>query len=238
MKIMVKHSTLIFGFIAALGLAILILFLMAVYLARTYSSGILTIEALIPSSILGNFWVLFLIVGTGFLTIGILGIGRQRIKNKKKLFSVLTAALTPILVFTLFLSTVLATTYPTLSDPPEKMSLTNVSVTATNPLILSLNAKSFYMAEIWFDEAYVKDCNQTTVASIIGKMVEVQNSTANPANWPGYPYWTFHYVARLPAASEKILTLNFQTTLPSGEYSVWLHSYRQGTFTTLYFSIL
>jgi len=110
------------------------------------------------------------------------------------------------------------------------MAITNVYVTATNPLILSLNAKSFYMAEIWFDQAYVKDCNQTAVASIIGEIVEVQklNST---------PYWTFQYVARLPAASEKTLTLNFNTTLPPGEYSVWLHSYRKGTFTTLYFTI-
>jgi hypothetical protein len=117
------------------------------------------------------------------------------------------------------------------------MAITNVSVTATNPLILSLNAKSFYRIEICFDRAYVKDCKQTEVASIIGEMVEVQNSTGNPTNWPGYPYWTFHFVARLQAASEKILTLNFNTTLPSGEYSVWLHSYRKSTFTTLYFSI-
>ncbi len=227
---MVKHPTLIFGFIAALGLVILTFFLTAVYLARTYSSGILAIEALIPSSIFGHFWVLFLISGTGFLMLGILGIGRQRLKNKRTLFTVLTVALTPILVIALFFSLILATTYPVLCDPPEKMAITNVLVTATSPLILSLDAKSFYMAEIWFDNAYVKDCNQTTVASIIGEMVEVQKPNASP-------YWTFHYAARLPAASEKILTLNFNTTLPSGEYSVWLHSYRQSTFTTLYFSI-
>jgi hypothetical protein len=237
MKPMVKHSTLIFGLIAALGLALLTFFLTAVYLARTYSSEILIIEALVPSSILGNFWVLFLIVGTGFLIVGILGIGRQRIKNKRTLFTVLTAALTPIIVFTLFLSVVLVTTYPGLSAPSERMAITSVSVTATNPLILSLNAKSFYMAEIWFDNAYIKDRNQTTVASIIGEMVEVQNSTNNPANWPGHSYWTFQYAARLPAASDKVLTLDFNTTLPSGEYSVWLHSYRQGTFITNYFNI-
>jgi uncharacterized membrane protein (DUF485 family) len=230
MKFMVKHSTFIFGFIAAFGLAILTFFLTAVYLARTLSSEILTIEAIVPSSILGNFWVLFLIFGTGFLTIGVMGIGRQRIKNKKTLFTALTAILTPIIVFTLFLSTLLATTYPTLNDPPERMSLTNVSVIATNPLTLSLNAKSFYMTEIYFDRAYIKDPDQTTVASIIGKEVEVQKPNSSP-------YWTFQFVARLPAASEKALTLNFNTTLPSGEYSVWLHSYRQQTFTTLYFNL-
>jgi|WetSurMetagenome_2_1015567.scaffolds.fasta_scaffold18385_3 hypothetical protein len=233
---MVKHSTLIFAFITALGLAFITFFLMVYYWGATWSAEYLTIKALIPNIIFVNL-VLFLIVGTGFLTFGILGIGRQRIKNKRKLFTVLTVALTPLLVFTLFFSMILATTYLPASLPPEKMAITQVSVTANNPLTLSLNAKSFYSFEIWFDEAYVKDYNQTTVASIIGKMVEVQNSTDNPKNWPGYPYWTFQFVARLPAASEKILTLNFNTTLPSGEYSVWLHSYRQGTFTTLYFSI-
>ena len=138
--------------------------------------------------------------------------------------------MTPLIIFTLFLSISLATTYSPLGSPPERMAITDVSVTATNPLILSLNAKSFYMAEIWFDNAYVKDCNQTTVASIIGKEVEVQKPNSTP-------YWTFQFAARLPAASEKTLTLNFNTTLPSGEYSVWLHSYRQQTFTTLNFSI-
>ncbi len=227
---MLKHSTLIFVFIAALGLAILTFFLTAVYLSRTYSAEILIIEAIIPSTILGNFWVLFLIFGTGFLTVGILGIGRQRIKKKRTLFTVLTVALTPLLVFTLFLSISLATSYLPLGSPPERMAITDVSVTSTNPLILSLNAKSFYMVEIWFDNAYVKDNNQITVASIIGKEVEVQKPNSSP-------YWTFQFAARLPAASEKILTLNFNTTLPSGEYSVWLHSYRERTFTTLYFNI-
>jgi len=227
---MVKHSTLIFGFIATLGLAVLTLFLTVVYLARTWSAEILIIEALIPDEFFGKFWVPLIIVGTGFLTVGLLGIGRQRIKNKKTLFTVLTAVLTPFLVFTLFLSVTLVTTYPLFGSPPERIAITNVSVAATDPLILSLNAKSFYMAEIWFDQAYVKNCNQTAVASIMGEMVEVQEPNSTP-------YWTFQYVARLPAASEKTLTLNFNTTLPPGEYSVWLHSDRKSTFTTLYFNI-
>lgn len=151
-------------------------------------------------------------------------------KKQKTLFTALTSALTPKIIFTLFLSTVLATTYPIFSNPPERMSLTNVSVKTTNPLTLSLNSKSFYMTEIYFDEAYVKDYNQITVASIIGKEVMVQKPNTSP-------YWTFQFVARLPATSEKILTLNFNTTLPSGEYSIWLHSYRQQTFTTLYFNL-
>ncbi len=161
----------------------------------------------------------------------------EQIKKKRTLFTALTVALIPLLVVTLLFSISFATTYPIMSSPPERMAISDVSVIATNPLILSLKAKSFYMAEIRFDNAYVKDNNQNTVASIIGKEVEVQNSTDNPANWPGYPYWTFQFAARLPAASEKILTLNFNTTIPSGEYSIWLHSYRQGTFTTLHFSI-
>jgi hypothetical protein len=227
---MLKHSTIIFGFIAAFGLAVLTLFLTVVYLARTWSAEILLIEALIPDEFFGKFWVPLLIFGTGFLTVGTLGIGMQRIKKRKTLFMVLTVVLIPLLVFSLFLSVTLATTYPVLGSPPERMAITNISATATDPLILSLNAKSFYMAEIWFDQAYVKDCNQVTVASIIGEMVEVQKPNSTP-------YWTFQFVARLPAASEKKLTLNFNTTLPPGDYSVWLHSYRKNTFTTLYFSI-
>jgi len=100
---MVKHSTLIFGVIAAFGLAVLTLFFTVVYLARTWSAEILIIEALLPDEFFGKFWVPLLIVGTGFLTVGLLGVGRQRIKNKKTLFTVLTVALTPLLVFSLFL---------------------------------------------------------------------------------------------------------------------------------------
>jgi hypothetical protein len=234
---MLKQSNLIFGFIAALGLALLTFFLTAVYLARTLSAEILIIKAIIPDSFLGKFWVPLLIVGTGLLTVGLLGIGRQRITKKKTQFSALTVMLTPILVFTLFLSILLVTTYPPMGSPPERIAITDVSVTATNPLILSLRAKSFYIAEICFDQAFVKDSNQTPVASIMGKMVEVQNGTSGPSNWPSYPYSTFQFVARIPAASEKTLNLNFSTTLPPGKYSVLLHSYRQGTNTTLPFAI-
>ena len=65
------------------------------------------------------------------------------------------------------------------------MAITNVSVTSTNTLILSLDAKSFYMAKIWFDNV-LEDCNQTTVASIVGEMVEVQKPNTTP-------YWTFQF---------------------------------------------
>ena len=169
MKLMVKEPPLIFGITTAWGFALLTFFFVVSYLGRTYSAEILTIEALIPlNNIFGYFWVPILVVGTVFLTVGILGIGKQRMKNKRKLFSVLTVAFTPIIVCALFFSLILATTYPALSDPPERMAVNNVSVTNTNPLILSLNAKSFYMAEIWFDQAYVKNCNQSNVASIVG----------------------------------------------------------------------
>lgn len=234
---MAKRSTVIFAFIATLGLAILVLFFMAAYLARTLSAEILIIEAVIPDAIFGRFWVPFLVFGAGFLTVGVLGLGRQRIKNKRTLFSTLIVIFIPLLVFNLFLSISLATTYPIMESPPERMTITNVLVKSNNPLTISLSAKSFYMAEICFDQAYVKDYNKTTVASIIGKEVEIQNSTSHPSNWPGHPYWTFQYVARLPPASEKTITLDFNTTLPPGDYSLWLHSYRQQTFTILNFAI-
>jgi hypothetical protein len=74
MKLMVKKSSLIFGFTAALGIGLLTFFFAVFYLARTYSSEILIIEALIPlNKIFGYFWVPILVVGTGLLTIGILG---------------------------------------------------------------------------------------------------------------------------------------------------------------------
>ncbi len=78
------------------------------------------------------------------------------------------------------------------------LGIERLSVIGTNLLILSLNAKPFYMADIWFDYAHVKDCNQATVASIIGEMIEVQKPNSTP-------YLTFQFAAQFPA-SEKILT--------------------------------
>lgn len=51
-----------------------------------------------------NYLMSFLFVsGTAFLTVGIIGIGRQHFKINRTLFTVLAAILVPLLVYTLFL---------------------------------------------------------------------------------------------------------------------------------------
>jgi hypothetical protein len=105
-----------------------------------------------------------------------------------------------------------------------------VSVNNTNPLILSLNVKSLYSVEIDFVEACVEDGKQVTVASIEGTWVTVEVNEWGPVS-------RMKFVGQLPGGSEKTLTFNFNTTSPSGNYSVWLHSRRYYPFVSPYFAI-
>jgi glycerol uptake facilitator-like aquaporin len=87
---MVKHSTLIFGFFAVLGAIFLTIVVAIFYWSNIWSAEILAVAALIPKTYLSNIMKVFPILGTIFLTAGILGIGRQHITNHKNLFTVLT----------------------------------------------------------------------------------------------------------------------------------------------------
>ena len=86
-----------------------------------------------------------------------------------------------------------------------------VSLDNTNPLTLSVKAKSNCSERnVNIVGATVKNYNQTTVAEYWGK-------------WVNHHYGEFFdYICELPDyGSEKMFTLNFETTLPPGSYTLW-----------------
>jgi len=81
-----KHSKLVYGFIAVLGAAFVIMFFAGFY--SKYYIGLENILASLPDTQLGFYFVLFcLFGGTVFLTAGIVGIGRHYIKNSEDPFT-------------------------------------------------------------------------------------------------------------------------------------------------------
>lgn len=95
----------------------------------------------------------------------------------------------------------------------ENDLLITVSVDNTDPLILSVRVKSNCTDDIlYLVEARVKDYNETTVAKYRGEWVGGRNGHFEP-------------ICVLPSfGSEELLTLNFETSLPSGHYTLWFYS--------------
>ncbi len=223
-----RHSRLRFGCIAVLGAVFVTVFFTIIYWSNTFSVEILIVDALIPSPYQMYFMLFSIIGGTIFLTVGILGVGGQYFKNHTHIFF-LTAVLVPMLMLGSF-----ASMMSVFSDPfyevPERIVITQIALSNTNPLTLSLTAKSFYSREIDFVEAQIKDADQATVASIEAKWVTVEYNEWGPVS-------RMQFIGQLPGGSEKTLTFDFNTTLPSGNYSVWLSSRRYYTFVSPQFTI-
>jgi len=93
----------------------------------------------------------------------------------------------------------------------ENDVIMQVSLDNTAPLTLSVKAKSNCSdLSVNIVGATVKNYNQTTVAEYWGK-------------WVNHHYGEFFdYICELPDyGSEKLFTLNFETTLPPGSYTLW-----------------
>jgi len=148
------------------------------------------------------------------LTIGIVGIGRQYFKNhkNKKLFTILAVLLVPTLTFASF---VVGYSFAISSSPapPLRSEITQLTVVDTDPLILSVTMKAITNKDSLIDTAYVYNDN---------------DDCASVAH-------CFNEERVLPAGSEITLTLNFNTTLPSGNYtlsfSTWQDNHDSSTFT-------
>jgi hypothetical protein len=135
--------------------------------------------------------------------------------------SVFTAIL--IIVYVAMLSLAIISTYlqrktlgekePRLPAPKENEVAFQVLVDSSNPLVLSVNVKSSYRKDIKFLSGYIQDSKMTNVAQ-----------------WPraesiGSAYDVYAPAPiTLPANSERTFTLDFNTTLPSGIYTLWLLS--------------
>jgi hypothetical protein len=222
-----KHSRLLFAFIVLLGAFLVTAFFAIVYWGNTFSAEILVVQSLFPLQYLNYFMLFSIIVGTFFLTIGILGIGRHYFKDRSCAFF-LVAILVPLLVLASFVS-MMSVFFDPSYEAPERMVITQVSIDSTNPLILSLNVKSFYSVEIDFVKACIKNPNEATFASIEATWITSEDERGQVQ--------TMQFLGQLPGGSEKTLTFYFNTTLPSGNYSMWLQSRRYYTFASSYFVI-
>jgi len=190
-----KHSKLLFGFIAILGIAFLTL-----VLASLYSDYVDAVSILASLNSQLGLW--FVLGGIIFLTVGVIGMGRQHIKNHKNIFTVLAALLIPLLTLAImFVASVLVIVYAPMF--PMRSEITQVSVTSTSPLILSVDVKAITSRDTAIEGANIMDYND-------------DNRVA---------YCSVKPFIELPAGSTKTLTLNFSTTLPSGNYLVRLSSW-------------
>jgi hypothetical protein len=98
---------------------------------------------------------------------------------------------------------------------PLRSEITQVTVVDIDPLILSLNVKAITSRETRIESALVLNDNEI-VAQI--------PSDEKWAEWVQSNHQPFT-LAELPAGSEISLTLDFNTTLPSGDYLVILSSW-------------
>jgi len=227
-KTTVKHTNFLFGFLTVVGLVLVTILLTIVYWANTCSEKILIVNALLPLPYQNYFAAFSLIGGTGFLTVGMLGIGRRYFKNHTVKFF-FTAVFVPLIILTSF-SLLSFALYDPIHGVPERMTITQASVDRADPLTVSLRMKSFYSNTIYFEEACIMDDNQTTLASIEAYWITVEDGES-------LPYQTPQYVGKLPGGSDEILTLNFNTTLPSGIYAVRLRTHNWAFFVSPAFII-
>ncbi|MGA2681587.1 MAG: hypothetical protein ABSF44_07290 [Candidatus Bathyarchaeia archaeon] len=230
---MIKYSKLLFGFFAILGFILLAIFFMVFYWEQTWSSELLTVQKLLGDmhldwSNLNSFFFFTLIAGTALLVVGMLGIIMQSRKKHRVVFAILTVVLVPLFIFgTLFSSSLTFN-----SQQTEKLTITNFRLDSIHPLTCSVDAKSFYYYEIDFDTAFIKAYNQTIVAQINSNWVE-----STEIDGAGGHYMTMNFLYRLPPGDERTLIFNFNTTLPSGNYTFWLSTYRQGSFISFNFAV-
>jgi hypothetical protein len=211
----VKHSRLLFGFMTVLGIVSLTMVLASTYL--NYVDAVCILASLPPSQ-LGIWFALG--CGIVFLTVGILGIGRQYLKNSKDpftrrragSFTVLALILVPSLAFaTMFVASGLIIVYAPMF--PLRSEVTHVSVISTSPLILSVDVRAITSRDSPIEGANIMDSDDDRL---------VAHCSVRP-------------FCELPAGSTRTLTLNFSYTYPSGNYIVrlvaWDYNHGSSPFT-------
>jgi hypothetical protein len=200
-----KKSTILYWSSAILGTVLIALFLVGSYLDAVDSLSIL---ALLSPTRLGLWFVFGSIV---LFTSGLVGIIRQHFNKHRKLLLALAILLIPPLTFfaSLFACTIII---PPLSFP-MRSEITQVTVVDDNPLVLSLSVKAITSRDTRIDSAFILDSKDTLVASYCNEEIMVKGVS------------TFEPICVLPAGSEITVTIDFNTTLPSGNYIVKLSSW-------------
>ena len=196
-----KKSTIPYCSFAILGFALLALVLVGAYLDAMDSLSILS---LLSPSKLGLWFVLGSIVS---LTVGMVGIICHYFKNHRKLLSALAILLIPPLTFfaSLFAYSIIISNALWF---PMRSEITQVTVVDTDPLVLCLNVKAITSRDTRIESALILNNN------------EIIAQVPSEEEWEGV--WGQFTLAELPGGSEILLTLDFNTTLPSGDYLVRL----------------
>jgi len=202
----VKFSGKIFGLLIIFGIIFLALVLVGTYLDAIDSLNILVLFS--PAKL--GFG--FMLGGIIFLPAGIVGVGRQYFKGHRRLFTVLAILFISPLIFVSFIfgcvsAVLMAPMFPLRSE------ITQVTGVDTSPLVLSLCVKAITSRNTRIDCALILDDNDTLVASYCNEEIMVKGA------------WTFEPICVLSAGSEITVTVDFNTTLPSGDYLVRLSSW-------------
>jgi len=216
----VKHSRLLFGFFTVSGIVLLAWFLLNLYLSLIESLSVLPS---LPSSELGVWSIL--LVGIVFLTVGMVGLGRQYFKNRRNLLTVLVVFLVPLLTFaTVFFTSVL------LAAPvfPVRDEITQVGIVDNNPLVLYLGVKAITSRGTRIDSVLILNSYGTKVAEYRIEEVVVVDEHGDQVT-------RFMPICTLSGGSSMTLTLRFNCNLPPGNYTVrldsWGDNHGSSTFT-------
>jgi hypothetical protein len=216
-KSKLKKSTMLYWSFAISGVVLIALILVGAYLASVDSLSIL---ALLSPTQLGIWFVFGCIVP---LTTGTVGIIWHHLKNHRKLFTALAILLIPPLTFfaSIFACIIII---PPLSFP-MRSEITQVTVVDTSPLVLYVGVKAITSRDSRIDQAFVIDSDNELAAE----------TSFNDREWFEHGNFKGLALAILPAGSEITLTLDFNTTLPSGSYLVrlssWGDNHGDSTFT-------
>jgi hypothetical protein len=137
------------------------------------------------------------------------------LEHSKLVFGLIAVLGAVLVISWLFFAWMNALTVPSMHHTAnENDLLMDVSGDNTDPLVLSVLVKSNCTDVIlYLEEARVRDCNRTTVAECRGE-------------WVGGRDGHFEPICVLQSfGSEELLTLNFETSLPSGNYTLWFYRY-------------
>ena len=213
-----KKSTLLYLSSTIIGIVMITLVLLGGYLDAADALNILSLLSL------GYFGIFFVLGGIASLTTGIVGIIRQYFKNHRKLLTALAIILIPPVTFASF---AVGYTFAIFSAPmfPMRSEITQVTVVDTNPLVLSVSAKAITSGDSRIDQAIILNSNNELVA-------ETSFDDRERMEYGGFKGLA---LAILPAGSEITLTLNFNNTLPAGNYLVrltcWHQNHDSSSFT-------
>ena len=200
-----NFSAKFYGLLDIIGIVFLALVLVGSYFDGADSLSILALLSPLSSPASFGFW--FMMGGIVLLTVGVVGIIRQYFKNHRRLFTALAILLIPPLTFVTF---VFACSFAFFSAPwfPLRSEITQVTVVDDSPLVLSVDVKAITSRDCIIEQAGVYNDNGTLVAQTSLNERIMFNSEV----YKGLA------LAVLPSGSEITVTLNFNSTLPSGSY--------------------